>query len=270
MYFIMNILFEHTLLQPPKRITVCLNSVMTPYLMRKSHLYAKYSGGVTYYNILTYLISTYPHTKTSYSHVSPILWACYRIHQQFNSQWLLHIRSILNHCGLSYIYDEVSRLEPAEVILGVKERLYDQYLQQWREDITHSRKMRTYQIFKLNYNLEPYLFLPSHLRTAVARFRTSCHSLAIETGRYTRPLLPPEKRVCQTCEVMEDEKHFLLNCSSTQSLPEYKHFLSTCEREIQGFTRLSADAQFKTVMSCPNYNVIFSLAKLIHVAFKNR
>ena len=69
---------------------------------------------------------------------------------------------------------------------------------------------------------------------------------------------------------MEDEKHFLLNCSSTRRLPEYKHFLSTCEREIQSFNMLSTDAKFKTVMSCPNYNVIFSLAKLIHVAFKSR
>ena len=127
-------------------------------------------------NILYWL-----HLSTSHN-ISPILWACYRTHQQFNSLWLLHIRSILNLCGLSYIYDEASRLEPAEVIFGVKECLYDQYLQQWREDITHSRKMRTYQIFKINYNLEPYLFLPSHLRTTVARFTTSCHSLAIDTA----------------------------------------------------------------------------------------
>ena len=166
----------------------------------------------------------------------------------------------------------MSRLEPAEVILSVKERLYDQYLQKWRQDITYSRKMRTYQLFKINYNLEPYLLLPSHLHTAIGRFRISCHSLAIETGRYTRPPLPPEERVCQTCGVMEDEKHFLLNCSSTQRLPEYKHFLSTCEREIQSYILCSPQMQSlkQLYMSCPNYNVIFSLAKLIHVAFKSR
>ena len=36
--------------------------------------------------------------------------------------------------------------------------------------------------------------------------------------------------------------------------------------EIQSFNMLSTDAKFKTFMSCPNYNVIFSLAKLMHVA----
>ena len=99
------------------------------------------------------------------------------------------------------IYNEVSRLEPAEVILIVKDRLCDQYLQKWRQDITYSRKMRTYQLFKLNYNLEPYLLLPLHLRTAIGRYRVSCHSLAIETGRYTRPPLPPEEEYVKHVEL---------------------------------------------------------------------
>ena len=59
-------------------------------------------------NIL--LIKYWLHLSTSHN-ISPILWACYRTHQQFNSLWLLHVHSILNHCGLSYIYDYVSRLD---------------------------------------------------------------------------------------------------------------------------------------------------------------
>ena len=66
--------------------------------------------------------------STSYN-ISSILWECFTIHQQLNSAWLTHIQRLLNHSGLSYVYDEVYTLDPAEVIAEVKERLNDQYLQ---------------------------------------------------------------------------------------------------------------------------------------------
>ena len=39
-------------------------------------------------------------------------------------------------------------------------------------------------------------------------------SLHIETGRYVRPRLPAEERLCKICNSgeIEDEKHFLLKC----------------------------------------------------------
>ena len=45
------------------------------------------------------------------------------------------------------------------------------------------------------------------------RFRTGAHHLAIETGRWARPKLPRQHRVCSkcSCTVVEDEVHFFLN-----------------------------------------------------------
>ena len=54
--------------------------------------------------------------------------------------------------------------------------------------------MRTYRLFKLDLLSEKYLTLLPHLSSILAKFRLSCHSLAIQTGRYTRPPLPPEGR----------------------------------------------------------------------------
>ena len=53
----------------------------------------------------------------------------------------------------------------------------------------------------------------SHM-IAMARFRTSCHSLAIETGRYTIPPTPPEHRLCTYCTSgkVDDELHFITEC----------------------------------------------------------
>ena len=94
-----------------------------------------------------------------------------------------------------------------------------------------------------------------YLRSVMAKFRLSCHSLAIETGQYARPPLPPEEIVCHICNIMEDEKHFLLNCTTTQS-PEYKSFLRVCEQIIENFNQLTTDFKFSSIMSCHHFDVV--------------
>ena len=46
----------------------------------------------------------------------------------------------------------------------------------------------------------------------ISKFRLSDHRLEIESGRYHRPRKKLEDRKCQTCDVLEDEKHCLLSC----------------------------------------------------------
>jgi hypothetical protein len=48
-------------------------------------------------------------------------------------------------------------------------------------------KLRTYKLFKSNFQFESYLSSPTNINHAIAlaKFRISSHNLAIETGRYT-------------------------------------------------------------------------------------
>ena len=48
----------------------------------------------------------------------------------------------------------------------------------------------------------------------MALFRTGALPLAIETGRYSRPQVHLNDRLCKLCEnsVVEDEQHFMMNC----------------------------------------------------------
>jgi hypothetical protein len=41
----------------------------------------------------------------------------------------------------------------------------------------------------------------------------SSHTLEIEKGRHAKPKLERSKRVCKFCNVVEDELHFLINCT---------------------------------------------------------
>ena len=57
-------------------------------------------------------------------------------------------------------------------------------------------------------------------RKSLSKFRLGLLHLRIETGRFVRPRLEPEDRVCLICRSgeVENELHFLLFCN------EYKHF----------------------------------------------
>ena len=49
-------------------------------------------------------------------------------------------------------------------------------------------------------------------RTIITRWRLSNFDLAIETGRYERPKVDREQRLCRTCLVKEDEEHVFFSC----------------------------------------------------------
>ena len=47
------------------------------------------------------------------------------------------------------------------------------------------------------------------LRIALSKLRTSSHDLEIERGRYVRPKLNVDERLCLSCNVVENEEHFV-------------------------------------------------------------
>ena len=104
----------------------------------------------------------------------------------------------------------------------VKMKLQESYIDSWKEKLWNDsrqnggNKLRTYRLFKMDFSWELYLssiIKRSHL-VAMARFRASCHSLAIETGRYHKPPIPPECRICIYCNSgkVDDELHFITEC----------------------------------------------------------
>ena len=54
-------------------------------------------------------------------------------------------------------------------------------------------------------------FLNDELRCIITRWRLSNHDLLIETGRYGG--VPRNERLCNTCDILEDEKHVVFVCS---------------------------------------------------------
>ena len=71
-----------------------------------------------------------------------------------------------------------------------------------------------------NFQIQEYLTfnLPNSLTNALTKLRISAHSLLIEKGRHFRPKLERKNRLCNICNELEDEKHFLLYCQKFTNL----------------------------------------------------
>ena len=76
-------------------------------------------------------------------------------------------------------------------------------------------KLRVYSQFKKKFHLENYVVqFPLHIRRNLTKLRISAHSLAIETGRYTRPQKTDiNKRLCFYCKNVESEFHMVFECN---------------------------------------------------------
>ena len=93
-----------------------------------------------------------------------------------------------------------------------------------------------YNKIKHNIVLEEYLIKEKNFknRRLIAKFRTSDHCLQIETGRYIN--IPHQQRLCTTCNILEDEYNFFLNCHLNQQPRNL--LINTIENKCPSFTNI--------------------------------
>ena len=106
-------------------------------------------------------------------------------------------------------------------------------------------KLRTFNTFR-NFGTTPnYICMPLSFiqRKFLAQLRLSALPIRLETGRYERPKLPEQARLCQACSdgvSVENEEHYLYFCASYNeirqvwmsraNIPENFYHLSSPER----------------------------------------
>jgi hypothetical protein len=135
-----------------------------------------------------------------------------------------------------------------------------------------SNKLRTYNKFKSNFQLEPYLNYPNILkyRSIIAKFRLSAHKLKIETGRYNsrNAYIPADQRICEHCnlERVEDEEHFLIECPKYN--PERQIMFKVADHHCKNFSNLSSHNKFIWIMSKESLEIISTLGYVLLTSFK--
>ena len=96
----------------------------------------------------------------------------------------------------------------------IQRKIQEREQREWRQRALSKPKLRTYIKYKKILKEEEYLNSEDAIgRRMLARLRSATNSLRIETGRYERPKIPEEYRICKLCmEETENEEHFLKYC----------------------------------------------------------
>ena len=130
--------------------------------------------------------------------------------------------SLITHFNQPMLWEGQGNTSGSSYTKCLREELESKYSAQWLAHISRNKKptdpnkLRNYAVFKEKFQMENYI-LSCNLesRRLFTKLRTSAHNLAIETGRYTRPITPRDKRLCLFCNqaATEDEYHMLMDCS---------------------------------------------------------
>jgi hypothetical protein len=130
--------------------------------------------------------------------------------------WLNYVESILNECGLSYVWLNQYFISEEWLKNSVKTCLQDQFQQTWHANIDTGSKTLNYRLFKNKFEFENYFnILDDRDIFTFCRFRLNNHKLPVEYGRWKN--IPRELRICNLCNTADlgDEFQkcsYLLKC----------------------------------------------------------
>ena len=134
--------------------------------------------------------------------------------------WCRSVRTLLFELGFGDVWYNQGVADIDVFIACFQQCLYDIYKQGWRSRIDESTRASFYRVYKSEFGFSHHLdvvCVKSH-RVALSRLIMSSHSLRIETGKWARPPIPRQDRMCKVCHQLGDEYHFLLECLSFQEL----------------------------------------------------
>ena len=174
-----------------------------------------------------------------------------------NHSWARRLNSIVDHLGRSNIrlfFNPQVNYYPT-----IKNRLRDQFIQDWYQSVISTSKLEYYSQFKKKFEFESYLnkISNNNLGNTLTRFRLGSHNLEIETGRHLN--MPRDHKICKLCNqsMIESEYHFLMFC------PKYSYLRSTY---LNGSSWPSL-FRFYNIMSSENYRTVLNTSKFLKEAF---
>ena len=136
--------------------------------------------------------------------------------------WSYRVLDFISNHGLSYCNID-SGLSFHNVKKDLVHVLNKISVTKWSHDVNQiqakrgkgENKLRTYRLFKHDFNVEPYVYMhlkKSH-RRALALFRSGTAPINIELLRYGVNQVPVVYRKCISCNAVESECHVLTQCS---------------------------------------------------------
>ena len=127
--------------------------------------------------------------------------------------WVTLFKKMLFENGFGFVWLN-QNVENENCFLNMfEQRIKDSYYQEWNSQVNSTSDYRLFKKIKQDFIFEKYLHMGNNvLRTAITKIRLSSHLFYIERGRWGKPKIEAINRICDTCFVLEDEYHCLIEC----------------------------------------------------------
>ena len=210
--------------------------------------------------IIKYWLKVVSGTKTQY--VYTLYQASYQrsgLSSRYN--WAHKVKDLLFTTGFGdvWLYQSVTNTDA--FLSEFKQRIRDVFNQNWNTRLYASPRARFYRCMLIEHKFHSFLDKITNVqyRNALIRLIVSSHRLHVETGRWRRPVVPSEQRLCTNCQKLEDEYHLLFEC---------ERFNELRIRLIPIYYR-SRPSMLKCtqIINSTNRKTIFNLSKFVFEAF---
>ena len=149
-------------------------------------------------------------TQKLSTYVYSIIYSMHR-NKKLNSQWLNSVENSLCSLGFSGVWESQNVNNPKWLTAALKQKLKDQYIQDWLAVLSASSSSNNYKLVKTTFERSAYLHLiPDYMSKTLLAFRTRNHRLPVEVGRWIS--MPLNERKCTHCNDLGDEFHYLFKC----------------------------------------------------------
>ena len=174
-----------------------------------------------------------------------------------NPSWAKSVKILLESLGIGHVWIEQGVGDVNMFLRVFKQRLTDNFIQDWNEQVSNSSRANTYKLIA-NFNFKCYLavVIIRKFRYAFTRLRVASHRLETEAGRRHKPnRTPVEEKKCHFCRnSVEDEFHFIIECKLYEDLrEEYIKRYFWARPNIQKFIELLQSENKKTIKNLSIY-----------------
>ena len=144
--------------------------------------------------------------------------------------WAALVRDMLFNLGFGYAWMQQGVTNRTYFISLFKQRLRDQYIQQWFTSVSTRSSCSIYKNITNHFRCQNYFHMVTNCKYRISfiRFRTKNHSLPNVIQGRGRNRRPYNERLCPTCNVLGDEFHCFFECEITRHirhvLPRYYTF----------------------------------------------
>ena len=158
------------------------------------------------------------------------------------------------------------------VIRSLKHALFRYHEEKWFIELWNDRrsdngnKLRTYRKYKKDLRPETYVtcYIPRHYRNVLAKFRCGSLPLHIETGRFNNT--PLNERTCPFDDCIEDEQHFLIDCSFYDDLRH--ELINHMQNLLPDFHQFNSCDKLCSIMTCDEAQYL--LSKTLFLMYRRR